>query len=482
MNSLALGQSLSILLQIEDDNELIGVTCPATGLLVWPLIRVPVLRTIMSDWLFKSAPLSSLGSNVNFINLTKNAAISSIHNFGYKANPQRNILIQSTGLGNYYRDGLIHDRLVGYFTQALPDQIVVYQDKPKNSFQDKYSFNPILHKSPRNFINKLYSKLAIKNIHRNLARRVVERAAENASVKFGYEFASDRVQSLSNLLASNLAVLPYSSETYANWFSKQGFRLLLKEDACYGGTAISIIHAARLCGMVVAEYQHGAISKGHDGYNVAEALATSHSFKAVLPDYLLTYGNWWSNQTNMPVQKIAIGNPHLTETLRSLRPVSHMRSQVLILGDGIETKMYLDLARKIVKLVKEQAMAVVFRPHPFERDQVKSSILPDGVRLDSHADIYSSLKESSVVISELSTGLFEAVGLVDKVLLWETDKSRFAFPEIPFKSFSTMDELESILNDKDSFHKDSHTVPATELWEPNWKQNYLRFVKGSTSR
>jgi hypothetical protein len=74
-------------------------------------------------------------------------------------------------------------------------------------------------------------------------------------------------------------------------------------------------------------------------------------------------------------------------------------------------------------------------PHPFEREKVKSLILPDGVRLDSHADIYSSLKESSVVISELSTGLFEAVGLVDKVLLWETDKSRFAFPEIPFKSF-----------------------------------------------
>lgn len=478
MNIPALGQSLSTLLQIEYDNELIGHTCTATGLPVWPLIRVPVLRTIMSDWLFKSASLSSLGQNVKFAKLARDAAISAIHNLGYKANPKRNILIQSTGLGNYYRDGLVHDRLVGYFTEVLPVQTVVYQDKPKNSFQDKYSFSPVLHKSPRNIINKLYSKLSIKNSHRSLARQVIDRAVENALVKFGYEFANDRVLSLSNSLASHLAVLPYASETYANWFSKHGFRLLLKEDACYGGSAIAIIHAARLCGMVVAEYQHGAISKGHDGYNVADVLATSPSFKAVLPDYLLTYGNWWSSQTNMPVQKIAIGNPHLTETLGSLGPVSHKRSQVLILGDGIETKLYLNLASQVFDMVRAHGMQVVFRPHPFEREKVKSLIFPDGVQLDFHEDIYSSLKESSVVISELSTGLFEAVGLVDKVLLWETDKSRFAFPEIPFKSFSTMDELELIVNDRDSLQKYSPTVPASDLWEPNWRQNFLRFVEG----
>jgi hypothetical protein len=432
----------------------------------------------MSDWLFKSASLSSLGQNVNLAKLARDAAISAIHNLGYEANPQRNILIQSTGLGNYFQEGLVHDRLVGHFTEALSAQTVVYQDKPKNSFYEKYSFNPILHKSPRNILNKLYSRLSINRSHRSLARQVIDRAAENALLRFGYKFASDRLLRLSNSLASHLAVLPYASERYANWFSNHGFKLMLKEDACYGGSAISIIHAARLCGMVVAEYQHGAISRGHDGYNVADALATSQAFKAVLPDYLLTYGNWWSNQTNMPIQKIAVGNPHLTETLGSLGAVSHKRNQILILGDGIETNLYLNLARKVLDMVRAKGIQVVFRPHPFEREKVKLALLPRGVKLDTHSDIYTSLKESCVVISELSTGLFEAVGLVDKVLLWETDKSRFAFPEIPFMSFTTMDDLESILNDKYSFEKESNAVQTRELWEPNWKQNYLRFVEG----
>lgn len=153
-------------------------------------------------------------------------------------------------------------------------------------------------------------------------------------------------------------------------------------------------------------------------------------------------------------------------------------NQILILGDGIETNLYLNLASEVLDMVGVKGMQVVFRPHPFEREKVKSMLLPKGVQLDTHSDIYTSLNESCVVISELSTGLFEAVGLVEKVLLWETDKSRFAFPEIPFMSFSTMDELESILNDKHSVEKESSTVPTNELWEPNWKQNYLRFVEG----
>lgn len=477
MNIASRVQSLTDLLEFENDNELIGLTCPTTGLPLWPLIRVPMIRTIMSDLLYKNESLTTPGSKVNILKVASKATVSSIHNFGNRIKHKKSIVIQSTGLGNYSNNGMVSDRLIGYFTEAMAEHTIVYQDKPMDSIFQKYSFGPILHKNPRNIINKIYSKLAINNKQRNLANRVINRAAENATMKFGYIFSNEQLQILSNLLATHLTVLPYASDTYANWFTKNGFRLLLKEDACYGGSAVSIIHAAKLCGMVVAEYQHGAISKGHDGYNVADALATSQSFKRVLPDYLLTYGNWWSNQTNMPVQKIAIGNPHLTEMLGFLGAVSHERSQVLILGDGIETNMYLNLASQVFEMVRVQGMKVVFRPHPFEREKIKTSILPYGVRLDIHEDIYSSLKESSVVISELSTGLFEAIGLVDKVLLWETDKSRFAFPEIPFNSFSTIDELESIVTSKNSLHNRSCTVPATEMWEPNWKQNYLRFVE-----
>jgi hypothetical protein len=46
---------------------------------------------------------------------------------------------------------------------------------------------------------------------------------------------------------------------------------------------------------------------------------------------------------------------------------------------------------------------------------------PDGfagkVRIDRHRDIYKLFRESGAVVREVSTGLFEAIGLVPKVFI-----------------------------------------------------------------
>jgi len=478
MNNPHPHKDLAALLQVENDNELLDYSCPETGLPVWPLIRVSALRTIMSDWLFKSAPLSSMGKNISYRKLAKNAALSALHNVTYNLVGRRDILIQSTGLGNFVQEGITRDRLVGYFSEAMPERTLVFQDQPKEHLGQRYSFEPVLYRTPRNIIHKIYSRLAVNATHKKLARLVIERVTRNASERLDYDFNSNQVQGLINSLATSISVLPFATDAYANWFYKQGFKLLLKEDVCYGGNGVPVIYAAKLNKIPVAEYQHGAISKGHDGYNVADALLANTSFHKVLPDYLLTYGNWWSNQTNMPIKKIPIGNPHLTESTTGLLQSTKSRTKVLVLGDGIETDLYLELASRIYGFVQNQGLTVAFRPHPFERDRVRSIQLPEGVVLDTQPDIYPSLIESRVVISELSTGLFEAVGLSDMVLLWDTEKSRFAFPELPFKSFSTIDELEMLLKNTPLFSGESSSIPVSELWEPNWKENYLRFVKG----
>jgi hypothetical protein len=474
-------KNLAALLQVENDNELLEYSCPETGLPVWPLIRVEVLRAIMSDWSYNSTPLLSFSKNRNFRKLAKDTALSAMHNFTYNVERHRDILIQSTGLGSYVNEGITRDRLVGYFSEAMPERTIVYQDKPKEHLRQRYSFEPVMYSSPRNIIHKIYSHIAVNTKVKKLARHVIEHVKRNASEQLDYTFESDLVQSLINSLSKRIASLPFATDAYSSWFSKWGFKLLLKEDACYGGNRVPVIYAAKLNNIPVAEYQHGAISRGHDAYNVADALLANTTFHKVLPDYLLTYGNWWSKQTNLPIKKIAIGNPHLTESTSGIMRPSMPRNKVLILGDGIETDLYLELASRCYSFVDYQGLSVVFRPHPLERDRVRNMELPRGVTLDAHPDIYPSFMESRVVISELSTGLFEAVGLSDVVLLWETEKSKFAFPVIPFKSFSSFDELKTILKFDSTYTVDSISIPDSELWEPNWKQNYNDFVESIVS-
>ncbi len=478
MSSLSSQKNLPSLLKIEDDPELIEITCPVTGVPVWSLIRVAAIRTIISEWYFKLTPLSSAGRDDNYLKLAKNATISALHNLRHKNSKNYNVLIQSTGLGNYKHEGVVHDRLAGYFAEAAPDQTLIWQAKFKESFGDKYAFDHLIHKAPRDISHKIISRVATRDFHHQLASRIIRRFIENAQKELGFKFSLKEVLNLNSSLSSRLALLPYASEYYANWFAKKGFKLILKEDACYGGGGIPVIHAAKLNNMVVAEYQHGTISKGHDAYNASDSLISSDLYKKVLPDHLLTYGNWWNTQSNLPVNKISLGNPHLTESIGKYEGRMNKLDKILILGDGIKTQVFLGLAKKIAKIAGRKGMIVVFRPHPFERDKMKSANLPVEVKLDHHSNIYPSLMESRILISELSTGLFEALGLVEQVLLWETERSRFAFPVLPFQSFSTIDELESILNDTNSVQKNSNTVPASELCEPNWKRNYLRFVEG----
>ena len=62
-----------------------------------------------------------------------------------------------------------------------------------------------------------------------------------------------------------------------------------------------------------------------------------------LPKHFLSYGKWWDQYLSLPLNKIAIGNPHRDSQLSRLTPLKN-KTDILVLGDGIETEMYLELA------------------------------------------------------------------------------------------------------------------------------------------
>jgi CDP-glycerol glycerophosphotransferase (TagB/SpsB family) len=149
----------------------------------------------------------------------------------------------------------------------------------------------------------------------------------------------------------------------------------------------------------------------------------------------------------------------------------------LILGDGIETTVYLNLCESIADLLGSEAQ-VVFRPHPLERTSVWAKH-PDGMvgkaRVDAHQDIYRSFQESGAVVSEVSTGLFEAIGLVPKVFIWDTPKARFSYPLHPFQSFASASELARLVLDESAGRVSAWQMES--IWALNWKRNYLDFIE-----
>lgn len=346
------------------------------------------------------------------------------------------------------------------------------QDAPNWQWNDCQGSDRVLFTAPQLAQFRIRGQLKQRWKHKETARQVIMQAAVRAKKIIGYEFEQSCLQTLVSFLARQIALLPYACDYFAEKFNFYGFKLLMKEDACLGGSAVPIIHAARMNRMVVAEFQHGTVSAGHDGYNVAEALRDDQKYKATLPDLMLTYSDWWSSQINMPIRRITIGNPYMSEFHNQLEPASGNADKILILGDGVSTHDYLMLAKAIAEMIKGNDRQVVFRPHPFERANVDASSMPDMVTLDESANLVAAFLTADMVVSELSTGLFEAVGVVENIVMWETEKTKFFYPELPFPSFRTLEQLEPLILANDIMQK----LTAEDLWAPNWQLNYRKFV------
>lgn len=283
-----------------------------------------------------------------------------------------------------------------------------------------------------------------------------------------------RLKFIRDFLFRKIRSLEYKTGLYKKFLHGVGARLVIKEEACYGQST-SLIEAAKTMGIVTAEYQHGAISKGHDAYNYSEVLQKSKIIHKFLPEYFLGYGKWWNNQINAPVKKLAIGNPYRSLMLNKLKMNDF--NKILVLGDGADAEDYLLLSVEISKITNGR-VGVVFRPHPLEvayvRERFKGKDIT-GVSIVSDGSIYDAFYGASVVVGEVSTGLFEAIGLVDKIFRWDTPKARFAYPDHPFDTFTDVSELAEKIRDPRAGRVSLETVD--EIWAPNWQENYRSFLE-----
>lgn len=473
--------ALSDILQIENSAEVLAICCPDTGIPLWTTIRSAFLRLVMGDMLYSVPLVGGVGAQRTGSRLRQLATIS--RDFAYNAfrlqalDQQYPIILMATGARLVEREGCYFNNLSDYFVSAGSNRTFAVEDL----FDSKWPFprhqrNVLLHTSLR-VEGALMGRLRAGR-YREPARALVDLMSQRAKDQLGWSIGEERHQWIKRLCAHGAASLLPRYQRYQSIFKKMGARLLIKEEACYGGADnASAILAARHLGMVTAEYQHGAVSSGHDAYNFAPAVSDNGAYRQILPDYFLAYGAWWGEQINAPIKKIIIGNPHRAETLDvSSSVIAHGR-QILILGDGVETAIYLELCDSLAAALGS-AVEVVFRPHPLERASVWAKY-PDGfvgkVRVDTHQDIYSSFREAGAVVSELSTGLFEAIGLVPKVFIWNTPKARFAFPVHPFQGFSDANELAHLILDESAGRVSAQNM--TSIWAPNWQRNYLDFIE-----
>ncbi len=467
--------SLYDILEVENHPSLLEFKCAETGLLLWPLVRNRFLRSIIFDLVYDTQ-LSKRYSHRNYGAMLQVIAKSIIHNIKHMHQTQCKVLIMATGAGNVIKNGRWFNRLGDHFAIAANRDTLLIE----NLFDCRWPFPRhnahVLFHTPFKMRGMLAGRIFTKASHRRLAEDLISLARSRAKTHLNWELGDEKSSYLSRFLARQISTLPFLRQNYEQMLELTNATVVIKEEGCYGHSGV-LNATARDMGLVVAEYQHGMVSAGHDVYNVAPILKQSNAYKKMLPQYFLGYGQWWNDQINIPVTKIAIGNPHRTEQSKLFSERHFAKSDILVLGDGIKTEMYLDLAKCLSEKIGKISR-VVFRPHPLECSNVFSTY-PNGriadIRIDNNSDIYESFCSAHTVVSEVSTGLFEAVGLVDRVFIWDTPRARFGYPIHPFVPFSdATDLIEKICNNREGY---LNFQKPNQFWAPDWRKNYLTFLR-----
>lgn len=468
--------SLAQLLQVEDDVALFDFQCPETGILWWPLARTIFLRFAMSDFLYGTPLDGSVSRGVPASRALATMSRSVLNNLGLRVSgrAQASICLMTSGVGHQMTDGKLLNRLSDHFALAWPDETLTVEEHFQWIWPSPRHNRRVMMHAPLQARNALGARLRVNDSHRRRAASLVKLAAGRAQSLLGWRPGPQREGELADVLARKVAGLTQQVRNYEGMLSVIRPRLLLTLAGCYGASA-ALIRAARHLDIVTAEYQHGTLSGGHDGYNFGPALRDNAAFRSAIPEHFLSYGTWWNEQVNAPVRMTAVGNPHRDYRCAQAR-LPQSKDTILILSDGTEFSLYLALARQLAPQAHAKGLQVVIRPHPLERSLVLARHGNDSsIRIDPNEDLYTSLGGAHAVVSELSTGLFEAVGLAEKLFVWDTPKARFGFPTFPFQPFKNADELIELLSDDRAGRLDDSKVEAT--WSTGWRDNYASFLE-----
>lgn len=469
--------SLAELLAIEDDAFVAGVKCRATGLPLWPQVRSVYLRAAISALVYGDAIGSASNAKVPARRAISTLARSAAHNFRQlgKRSGSGRICIVGSSVADRLHDERWLNRLTDDLAGVALDDTTVLLEHFEWQWRPDRHHPHWLAQTPWQAAHAFAGRTLVRRDHVEEARALVVHVGSRAERLVGWRPTPAQEDALVQMLARKAAAVPRQYRDYARLFDKLGTRLLMVSCGCYG-PAGAMIAAARDAGIATAEYQHGAVSQGHDGYNFAAALLADPAFRRSLPEYFLSYGSWWASQINAPVTPVPIGNPERERHLGGQRfDASGMpRDRVLILSDGFAFERYRELGRAIAPAAAACGLQVHIRPHPLERTVVENTWQETSLQLDASPSLYEALRHTDLVVGEVSTGLFDAVGTGARVLAWDTSWTRFTYPELPFDRFNDIGELAAALT-----NRHPGTTPddmRTSLWQEGWRDHYRAFL------
>ncbi|MHA2287926.1 MAG: hypothetical protein ACXABG_03980, partial [Promethearchaeota archaeon] len=225
-------------------------------------------------------------------------------------------------------------------------------------------------------------------------------------------------------------------------------------------------------GIITGEFQHGSISESNLAYNCGEEIIKSKSYKEYLPDYVLTFGDYWNHKINTGSKRITIGNPHFYENIKKYQNVKEQKNSVLIISQGTITDKFVTIAKYLSE--KFPSYKIKFKLHPGEvsfENRYKELYNYENIDVIKFGVLYEYVAKSEIIIACYSTAIFETLGFSKKLYILDNEMSRKEIPRDIGLWFKKANELNLDANDA------IKTYNPEYFFNPNWEVNYRGFLR-----
>ncbi len=251
-------------------------------------------------------------------------------------------------------------------------------------------------------------------------------------------------------------------------------RTVLVEGACFLGHKALLTKSLHNLGCDVFELQHGTISHETYAYRISDAYNNNpnHPSHAYYPDYLLMYGEYWTQIAKVPSQKIVVGSPQLSMGVeRAKINVATVNGQILVLSQPT-------IRSKVLEVINQLAQSfpgrhLILKLHPLEfglENEISHSVNFSNVEIVGQADVHQLIAASEVVVGYSTTVLVEAVAFSGKrIFFGETGIFSASIGDF----FSDAEVLVKLINDPT---KGLPQISSEMFWASDWQRRLREFL------
>jgi len=454
------------LLDIEKNGDILKYKFSFDNYLMWPIIRyrfISKAAKMYDEKITQKKPNKLEIIKYLFQVFFKYPHIKKQKDIVSFGNTVSNILIEE----NYFNR--IHD----YYNLIFPDNTLFFE-RPENLryrtprffkstyYHDYIKLMPLIK-------GKIFGKIStqqLKNID-----EFINYLKDNFYVKFEESFYSN----IKTLLINEEKMLKYRKKYYLKTLKKIKPKIVFLNAAHYGGESY-IIKWAKELGITTAEFQHGVVSRNHPAYNYGEYLRNSEEYKKYVPDYFITYGEYWNKQIKIPNKTYVVGNPHFHESIKKYKNIKEEKNTIMIVSQGTNTSFFVKIAKELSKNFDNKT--ILFKLHPGEipfENRYQELYSYSNIKIIKNGDIFKYIKNSEIIIGHNSTVLFEAYGFNKKIFVYNDESSRKYIPSQIGIRFNDLDELVNLMKtNKDNFTESEN---IDYFFNSKWKENYIKFIK-----